>query len=283
MQIPTRADAIALSTIYIVNKQNTKRSREKGKAEIMADVQRIKRRIFSGVVCEQEVFSVSSKIKDIKTAEPRQRFKTDEEREQHKLGISKRKHARMVNENFSPRSLYSTLTMDDEHEVHTFKDAKRTRDLFIRRLRYKMPAAQISIYMGRGKNTHRIHFHMLSDGVPEALIREQWKAGNVLRIEPMREHNYYNGVDYGQDYTGLANYLFDHWTVEQGGHRWKQTNNLRKPDKETPTIIKRVYTEKNPPRPPKGYKFVESRSTKFGYLYFKYVVETEKRRSQRKE
>lgn len=233
-------------------------------------------------MCEQEVFSISSQTKNIKAAEPRQRFKTDEEREQHKIGISKRKHARMVNENFSPLSLYSTLTMDDEHEVHTFSEARRARDLFVRRLKYKTPDAKITIYMGRGKTTHRIHFHMLSDGLPEEIIREQWKAGSVLRIENLRAHNYYDGEDYGQDYTGLANYLFDHWTPEQGGHRWKQTSNLRKPERETPTIAKRVYTESKPPRPPKGYILVESRSTKFGYLYFKYIKEPEKRAKRRK-
>lgn len=47
-------------------------------------MQRVKRRTFSGVVCEQEVFNVSSRLRDVKNAEPRQRFKTEEEREQIK-------------------------------------------------------------------------------------------------------------------------------------------------------------------------------------------------------
>lgn len=34
-------------------------------------MQRVKRRIFSGVVCEQEVFNVSDRLTDIKKAEPR--------------------------------------------------------------------------------------------------------------------------------------------------------------------------------------------------------------------
>lgn len=244
-------------------------------------MRRIKRRTFSGVVCEQEVYNVSDRITDLKKAEPRQRFKTEEEREQHKIGISRRKHARLVNENFTPRSLYSTLTMDDEHEVHTFPEAKRIRDNFVRRLKYAYPDAVIFIYLGRGKSTRRIHVHMISDGVPEEAILKQWIYGSVVRIENMREHNYYNGVDHGQDYTGLANYLFDHWTPEQGGHRWKQTRNARKPDRETPTVIKREYTEQKPPRAPKGYILVETKSTKYGYLYFKYIKEPPKR-SRRK-
>ena len=60
-------------------------------------MQRVKRRIFSGVVCEQEVYTVSDRA-NIKKAEPRPRFKDDEERAQHRIGISKRKHQRLVNE-----------------------------------------------------------------------------------------------------------------------------------------------------------------------------------------
>ena len=144
-------------------------------------MQRVKRRIFSGAVCEQEVFNISDRLTDIKKAEPRPRFKTEEEREQHRIGISRRKHARLVNENFSPRSLYSTLTLDDENEVHTFKEAKRIRDLFVRRLKYAFPDAVIFIYLGRGKNTNRIHVHMLSDGVPEEAIKKQWIYGSIVR------------------------------------------------------------------------------------------------------
>ena len=236
-------------------------------------VTRVKRRIFSGCVCEQEVYSVPSRISEPRKAEPRPRFASEEERRQHRIGISKRKHAQIFNENFSPSSLYSTLTMDNESEVHTFKEARRIRDNFVRCLKYHEPDAKIIIYMGRGKHTHRIHFHMVSEGVPEELIRKKWKFGEVLRIEHLREHNYYNGIDCGQDYTGLANYLFDHWTEEQGGHRWKQTNNLRKPEREPAEVIKREYSEQKPPRAPKGYKLVESKATKWGYLYFRYVLE----------
>jgi hypothetical protein len=173
--------------------------------------------------------------------------------------------------------------MDNESEVHTFKEARRIRDNFVRCLKYHEPDAKIIIYMGRGKHTHRIHFHMVSEGVSEELIRKKWKFGDVLRIEHLREHNYYNGIDCGQDYTGLANYLFDHWTEEQGGHRWKQTNNLRKPEREPAEVIKREYSEQKPPRAPKGYKLVESKATKWGYLYFRYVLEPPPKEKARKK
>ena len=107
-------------------------------------MQRVKRRIFSGVVCEQEVYTVSDRA-NIKKAEPRPRFKDDEERAQHRIGISKRKHQRLVNENFSPLSLYSTLTFDDDSEVHTFSEARRIRDNYFRRLQRACPDAKIII------------------------------------------------------------------------------------------------------------------------------------------
>lgn len=245
-------------------------------------MQRVKRRTFSGVVCEQEVFSVPDRLKNLDKAEPRTRFKSEEEREAHKLGISRRRHARSINENYGPTSLYSTLTIDTEHEVHTFDETRRLRDNYVRRLKYHAPEARINVYMGRGKSTQRIHFHMISEGLSEAMIRDLWGLGDVLRIEHLREHNYYDGVDYGRDYTGLANYLFDHWTPEQGGHRWKQTKNLKKPERETPTIVRRNYSEKRPPRPPKGYILVESRATHFGYLYFKYILQPPKRERRKK-
>lgn len=238
----------------------------------------VKRRTFSGVVCEQEIYTVPDSTKNIKTVAPRLRFKNEEEREQHRLGMSRRYHARLVNENFGPSSLYTTLTMDDENEVHTFAEARKIRDNYIRRLRYHCPEARIMIYMGRGKNTHRIHMHMLSDGVPEDELTRQWKYGTVLRTEKLREHNYYNKKDYGRDYTGLADYLFDHWTKEQGGHRWKQTRNLKKPEVETPKPVKRTYSEHKPPKAPEGYKLVEVKTTPFGYMYFKYIYEVKTQR-----
>ena len=246
-------------------------------------MQRVKKRIFSGCVCEQLVFSVPDGIKNVAKLEPkRPRFKTETEREEHRAGISRRNHARLVNENFTPESLYSTLTLSNEYEVHTFDEARQLRDNYVRRLRYHYPDARITIYMGRGKKTYRIHFHMLSDGIPEEDIIRLWGMGEVVRVEHLKEHCYYDGVDHGQDYTGLADYLFDHWTPEQGGHRWKQTRNLKKPDAENTKPVKRNYTAKKPPRPPKGFIYVGGYETKYGFLYFKYVKKPPERRRRRK-
>lgn len=247
-------------------------------------LRRVKRRTFSGAVCEQEVYTVAPQIRDVSRAKPRTpRFKTEREREEHREGIARRKHIRQFNANYSPSSLYSTLTLNDENEVHTFDEARRLRDNFARRLLYHAPGARFHIYMGRGKNTHRIHYHMVSEGISEDLIRKLWKMGEVLRTDHLRAHNYYGGVDYGQDYTGLANYLFDHWTPEQGGHRYKRGGKLKSPEQEPAKEAKRAYTEKNPPRAPKGYVLVEWKATKYGYCWFKYVLEPPKRERTRRK
>lgn len=238
-----------------------------------------KQRTFAGAVCYQTVYSLPDRVRDVKKYEPRPRFKDAEERQKHKLGISRRRHAKEFNENFSPTSLYSTLTFSDEWEVHDFQSAKRVRNNFLRVLKRAYPDAVIYMYVGRGKSTHRIHLHMVSEGVPKDFIDVKWKYGTVKRIDNLRKNNYYDGVNHGQDYTGLANYLFDHWTQEVGGHRWLKTKNAREPQAEKPTEvhIRGGYNLERSPIPPKGYTLVETKATKYGFFFYKYVITPQKR------
>ncbi len=242
-------------------------------------MKRVKRTVFAGAVCEQIVFNVADNVRNLKKAQPKPRFRNEEERARHRTEIARRHHALKFNEAFrAGSSLYSTLTFNDEHEVHTFKEAEKIKSAYIRRLQRRFPNAKIAFYKGRGKSTERIHFHMVSDGIPEEIIREQWKYGGTGRIVELREHNTYNGEDYGEDFTGLANYLFNHWTEEQGGHRYFMTRNIKAPKKERVNLIMRDYTIDKPPRAPKGFKLVERAKNEFGYLYYKYVRIPEKRR-----
>ena len=244
-------------------------------------MKRVKRCVFAGAVCEQIVYTVADNVKDFKKSKVRPRFKSDEERERHKVEIARRHHALLVNNNFrAGSSLYSTLTFNDEWEVHTFGEARKIRDAFLRRIRRKRPEAKIMLYMGRGKGTERIHFHMLSDGVPAEEIVKQWKYGGTGRIVPLRSHNTYAGEDYGEDFTALATYLFNHHTEEQGGHRYFRTRNIEAPAKERVNLIIRDYSVDKPPRAPKGFKIVERAGNEFGYLYFKYVRIPEKERKR---
>lgn len=246
-------------------------------------MKRVRTRTDSGVVCEMKVFNISDRADVSKARPPRPRFRDEAERAAHRLGVARRRFIRIVNENFSPSSRYSTLTLDDEHEVLTFKEARRIRDNFAKRIKYRYPNARLVIVMGRGKSTHRIHLHMISEGIPEADIIKLWGQGEIKRVEPMRAHNYYNGIDHGPDYTGLAIYLFSHWTPEQGGRYWKGTRNLRRPKPGKPVVVKREYSEKRPPQAPKGYILVECQKTKYGYFYFKFVREPVKESRRKRQ
>lgn len=234
-------------------------------------MKRVKKRIFSGVVCEQLCYNVRDSADPRRADPPSPRFLNEEERNWHRDDIARRRFVRRVNANFGKGSLYSTLTCDQEDELHDFPTAKKLWRNFARRLKRAFPKAVICAVMGRGKHTNRIHFHMISAGLPEEIIRKQWRYGSVVRIEPLREHNYYEGVDHGRDYTGLANYLFAHWTPEQGGHRYFLTRNAREPEVEPAREVKTDYTEERAPRPPKGYILVAVKKTGYGLTYFKYI------------
>ena len=239
-------------------------------------MKRVKVRTFSGVICEQEVYLVSDKAAEAGNfKQPRVRFKSDEERRAHREAMARRKCVQLVNANFAPGDLYGTLTFDDAHEVHTFEEARKVRNNFIRRLQYAYPEAVIFCVMGRGETTERIHFHLIVRGIPKEAIAAAWKCGGVKRVVALRDRCVYDGVDHGADYTGLANYLFDHWTEEQGGHHYYMTRNARRPEREEPVVCNRVYTEDKPPVM-RGYTLVEVRSNQYGYIYYKFVKEPKK-------
>ena len=234
---------------------------------------RVKKRIFAGAVCEQEVFSVSDRTRNIAKAQYKPEARTAEERERHNRMIGRRHHERLINENFSPSSLYSTLTFDNENEVHDWNEARHIRDLYNAGL--NMPIRKPAFVYIWGREEHKQNtFSYALGGIPPEVIASQWRYGNIIKIEPLREHNYYNGIDHGRDYTGLANYLFDHWTEEQGTkHRYLATRNLKQPETENATETIRNYSPDNPPRAPKGYKLVECVQNRFGYMCFKYVLQ----------
>lgn len=241
-------------------------------------MRQMKRRTFMGAMCEQTVYCVPDGVRKVEEYDPekirKDRFEDEAAYVKFKEGISRRNHIRLFHANFSPTSIYGTLTFDDDYEVHTFKEAKRIARNFIRALKRQYPDAVIFLYMGRGKGTQRIHFHTVSEGVPKEFISQKWKYGSVKRFDNLREHCWYNNVDHGQDYTGLANYLFNHWTEEVGGHRWIMTKNAKKPEREEPTEVKICggYSEKRPPIAPKGYTLVATKATTYGCSRFIYMA-----------
>lgn len=235
----------------------------------------MKRPVYAGCTLDIEVMActdpASGKIRD---AKPKLRFKDDAERAKHRMDMARRRFIRKFNATFRAGDLYATLTFDDAHEVHTFSEARRIRNAFWRRLRRAYPEAVMVIVMGRGKSTSRIHFHLVTQGVPEEAIKKAWVWGMVLEpIRVLRGHNTYDNVDHGADFRGLATYLFDHWTEEQGGHYYKGTKNMRQPDAEPQAEVKRKYTPDKPPKPPKGYLYIGCDPTPYGYACYHYVLD----------
>ena len=112
---------------------------------------------------------------------------------------------------------------------------------------------------------------MVSNGLTEEQIREKWDGGTIIRIEHLREHNYYNGVDHGRDYTGLANYLFRPLdTGERTRHHYKGTRNLCQPEKEAATEAKQEYSRASR-RERRRLQACRSKTNRYGYMCFKYV------------
>lgn len=251
-------------------------------------MKQMKRRSYMGAICEQVVYCVSDGAHKVQEYNPerirKDRFENEAAYQKFKVEISRRNHSRLFHANFSPTSIYSTLTFDDENEVHTFPEAKLVARRFLRVMKRAFPDAVIFLYMGRGEGTDRIHFHMVSEGIPKEFLECKWQYGSVKRFNNLREHNWYDGVDHGQDYTGLANYLFNHWTEEVGGHRWIMTKNAKKPEREkaTEVHVPGGYSEKRPPIAPKGYKLVDIKATKYGCYYFRYVYVPPKRSGGKK-
>lgn len=245
---------------------------------------RVKKRIFAGAVCQQIVYNVSDRAAEPTKAKPRKpRFETPEERAEFNRQIARRRFARDVNANCTPAGYYSTLTFDIQHEMHSFDEARREMNNYARRLLRACPNGRAYIVMGRGKSTNRIHLHMVSEGIPPEIIIGKWGLGEVVAVSRLREHNYYNGTDCGQDYTALAYYMFDHWTPEQGGHRYKRVGKLRHADEETPTEAHIDYRPERPPIAPKGYRFVRVEYNRYGYMCFHYVRDRRGRGRKKKE
>lgn len=241
-------------------------------------MRRVKKRIFSGSVCEQIVYNIGERGK-AKTAKPKIRFNSEEERADHRKKIALRRFIRKVNANFTPAGHFATLTLSKEFECHGFDEARAIRKNFIRRLLYKYPEAKLIIVMGRGRSTARIHFHMIIEGVPVEYIRKCWKEGTVLRIDHLREHNRTpDGKDLGADFTAVATYCFEHWSEEQGGHYAYCSRTLEQPEEEDPTICARDYDEDHPPITPKGFEYVSCTWNRYGYYIFKYVKQTKQKK-----
>ena len=124
------------------------------------------------------------------------------------------------------------------------------------------------------------NIYLIISGISESDIIGKWNDGNIIRAEKLRESNYYNGIDCGEDFTALAIYLHSHTPDNVKGRRWRQTKTIQQPIEEKPTEIKRVYSESKPPKAPEGFMYIPQafQTNEYygsGYMRFKYVRITE--------
>lgn len=239
-----------------------------------------RRKTLSGAVLEIEQYTIPDNIVNIKRSTPKIRKDlTPEEKAEHNRQKSEKHFIRIINTNFTSSAYYVTHTYDDEHLPVNYDEAVKIINKYSRRLKYSNPDARIIAVTGYGIISGRLHHHLIIDGVAESDILNKWIHGKVSKAEHLREHNYYNGIDHGEDFTDLACYLHRHTPPEHKGKRWYQTKNLQKPNQKPAKEVKTAYSEKNPPKAPKGYIFVESyRCTYYvsSYIRFKYVREVQK-------
>lgn len=233
-------------------------------------MKRVKKRIFYGAVCEQEVYTSGDGSRSLQPKRPR--FETEEERRAHREQVAFNRFYRNFMATFDSSSLYSTLTFDREHEILTDWEAEEVLRSYVRSLRRINPAAQLSIHIGLGDHG-RIHLHMVSNGLTKKQIETKWRWGSSSRIKNLwKTCKDETGRDIGADYIGLCKYLFEHRRPgKETGRRYFATKNWRKPDEERPVRIIREYTPDKPPRAPKGYTLISCKCTSYGYLSFKYV------------
>lgn len=231
-----------------------------------------KRNIYSGCVLDVEVYTINDGVKNADDIENKLfRPRTAEEKRTANERQAKKRFTRNMNATFSSGGLYVTLTYDNENLPQSYKEAVQNLKNFIRVLRYKFPDAKIMAVTGYGRRSGRLHHHLVVSGVEESFIVKKWNKGLITRIETLRAHNVYNGIDHGRDYTALAHYLFAHAVDRGKGKRWVQTKNISQPEKEEAKEIKRNYSVDKPPRTPKGYILVDAYEGVNGFLNFKYV------------
>ncbi|MBQ8780682.1 MAG: hypothetical protein IJZ72_03290 [Oscillospiraceae bacterium] len=234
----------------------------------------------SGPVLEIEQVPISEKVGNLSrvTLENKDNIRTPEEKEKYNRHKSCKVFVRIVCSSFTSKGFYVTLTYSDEYLPSDYQAAQKELENYIRRLKYSNPNAVIVAVTGYGKSTGRLHHHLIIEGVNEADIFKKWGKGEVVKAEHLREHNIYNGIDHGEDFTALAEYLHAHTPSEHKGRRWKQTKNISKPYQKRKKLNSKVYSPENPPKAPEGYKLVTARPNedysyfyKSGYSYFKYV------------
>lgn len=155
---------------------------------------------------------------------------------------------RLINENFTDRDLWLTLTYDDEHlpPDGDIDAAIKNVQRFIRRVNYQrkkrgLPNARY-VYVTAYNPTEEIrwHHHIVMDGEMDMDVVEKcWNQSSRNEVRRLQKDE--NGL------TGMAKYIVEEKNRVKSEKRWNSSQGLRDPD------IKVVHS-KRPTAKTGGYK-----------------------------
>lgn len=146
-------------------------------------------------------------------------------------------------------ALVATLTIRDADQPKTGEDkeARKTVEDYVKRFRGKMNRRRkkrglpelvafwcIEVLTDNGRRWH-VHMALNNTGEDYELIREAWKYGDEIEIEPLR-------VDEEKNWESLARYMTKEarecqdYSSRAGLPSWSHTRNIKKPERESVTV-----------------------------------------------
>ena len=155
---------------------------------------------------------------------------------------------RLINENFTDKDLWITLTYDDEHlpPDGDIDAAIKNMQKFIRRVNYQrkkrgLPNAKY-VYVTEYNPTEEIrwHHHIVMDGQMDMdAVEACWKQSNRNEVRRLQKDE--NGL------SGMANYIVKEKERVKSEKRWNSSQGLKDPDI-------RVVHSKQPEKAKGSYK-----------------------------
>ena len=236
--------------------------------------------IISGSMYEAEFYPIFSNGRRIPSRGKKTKPSSKEQQNLNDKNARK-KIVRLVNANFGKDDIVIHGTYRDDEMPTSESECRRDIQNYIRRIkryrkREKMPDMKY-IYVIEAKTSKstgiiRYHFHMITNKMNRDIAEKMWLYGdwtNADRLQPNEK-----GCE------ALAKYLVKN---PEGGKRWAQSKNLKKPKIQKPKdgkISKRYLSKLSTERIDdaeywekryKGYKFIEANAVFNGYNGYWYL------------
>ncbi len=182
------------------------------------------KRIDAGDQVEIEIYPEFVKREDLP---PEARHRRNPAAQRTLKDKNARKHCeRLINENFTSRDIWITLTYTDRNLPKSIEEALENMQRYIKRIAYRRKKAGLDparyIYVTEWEEEGRkirCHHHMIMDGdLDMDTVEKAWKLGR--RNETRRLDYDENGL------SGLAHYITKD---PKGKKRWCASKNLRQP------------------------------------------------------